>query len=318
MQAGLPEGIFVVASPARADLMRALISGPPGTPYQDAVFVFDVQLPPEFPQQPPLVHYLSYGQRINPNLYENGKVCLSLLGTWTGHQSCELWNPETSTVLQVLVSIQALVLCEMPYFNEAGYDKQLGTAEGAYHARRYNEGALLLTIKAMLTSLQHLSPPFERLTRLHFRTVRSRILGRLKTLLELKPSDDEPPPPPGAAPTPPPPAAPMTAALRSSDAAASAGQASTAGAPAASNDTAAAGTRSGKGTGAGGAGGKAVAARSGPVAEAELGGVLNDMPSLGFLHSLHRQLPLLVSAFEAIEILEEDAPPLVATKEQEE
>ena len=27
--------------------------------------------------------------------------------------------------------VQGLVLCEMPYFNEAGYDKQLGTDEGA-------------------------------------------------------------------------------------------------------------------------------------------------------------------------------------------
>ena len=101
----------------------------------------------KFPQQPPSVYYLSHGQRINPNLYENGKVCLSLLGTWTGRQSCELWNPQTSSVLQVLVSIQGLVLCEMPYFNEAGYDKQLGTTEGEHHARRYNEGTMLLTLK---------------------------------------------------------------------------------------------------------------------------------------------------------------------------
>eukprot|EP00964_Phaeocystis_antarctica_P054463 scaffold32022_cov62-Phaeocystis_antarctica.AAC.1 len=74
--------------------------GPPGTPYEDAVFVFDLQLPPDFPQQPPAVHYISHAERINPNLYENGKVCLSLLGTWTGRESCELWNPASSTVLQ--------------------------------------------------------------------------------------------------------------------------------------------------------------------------------------------------------------------------
>lgn len=107
LASGLPRGIYVVAFASRTDLLRALVIGPPGTPYQDAVFVFDLQLPPEFPTQPPAVHYLSYGERINPNLYENGKVCLSLLGTWTGRQSCELWNPQSSTVLQVLVSIQA-------------------------------------------------------------------------------------------------------------------------------------------------------------------------------------------------------------------
>ena len=37
--------------------------------------------------------------RFNPNLYQCGKVCLSLLGTWEGAQG-EQWN-ETSTILQV-------------------------------------------------------------------------------------------------------------------------------------------------------------------------------------------------------------------------
>ena len=101
LQAGLPRGIHVAAYAGRVDLLRALVLGPPATPYVDAVFVFDIQLPPDFPQQPPSVHYVSHGERVNPNLYENGKVCLSLLGTWTGRQSCELWNPEESTVLQV-------------------------------------------------------------------------------------------------------------------------------------------------------------------------------------------------------------------------
>lgn len=34
--------------------------------------------------------------------YNNGKVCLSLLGTWAGPS----WQPGQSTLLQVLVSIQ--------------------------------------------------------------------------------------------------------------------------------------------------------------------------------------------------------------------
>lgn len=35
--------------------------------------------------------------RFNPNLYVCGKVCLSLLGTWSG----PAWHPATSTLLQV-------------------------------------------------------------------------------------------------------------------------------------------------------------------------------------------------------------------------
>jgi baculoviral IAP repeat-containing protein 6 len=38
--------------------------------------------------------------RFNPNLYNCGKVCLSLLGTWTGKEG-EGWNAEVSTALQV-------------------------------------------------------------------------------------------------------------------------------------------------------------------------------------------------------------------------
>ena len=60
--------------------------------------------------------------RFNPNLYNCGKVCLSLLGTWSG-QDGETWNKDTSTFLQVLVSIQSLILVEDPYFNEPGWER---------------------------------------------------------------------------------------------------------------------------------------------------------------------------------------------------
>ena len=76
-----------------------------------------------------LVYYHSGGLRLNPNLYESGKVCLSLLNTWTGKTN-EVWNPTSSNVLQILVSIQGLVLNAKPYFNEPVYEKQNGSVEG--------------------------------------------------------------------------------------------------------------------------------------------------------------------------------------------
>lgn len=57
--------------------------------------------------------------RFNPNLYKNGKVCLSILGTWTG----PAWSPAL-TLEKVFVSIQSL-LSEQPYTNEPGYEKVL-------------------------------------------------------------------------------------------------------------------------------------------------------------------------------------------------
>ena len=38
--------------------------------------------------------------RFNPNLYNCGKVCLSLLGTWSGAKG-ETWDPSASSTLQV-------------------------------------------------------------------------------------------------------------------------------------------------------------------------------------------------------------------------
>jgi ubiquitin-conjugating enzyme E2 O len=101
-------------------------------------------------------HYHFGGLRLNPNLYENGKICLSLLNTWTGRGN-EVWDPLNSSILQVLVSLQGLVLNSKPYFNEAGYDKQIGRAEGEKNSLEYNENSFLLSCKSMLYLLR--KPP---------------------------------------------------------------------------------------------------------------------------------------------------------------
>lgn len=50
---------------------------------------------------------------VNPNLYEEGKVCLSILGTWSGDRN-EIWSAARSSLLQAFVSIQGLVLVKEP------------------------------------------------------------------------------------------------------------------------------------------------------------------------------------------------------------
>ena len=66
---------------------KIMIAGPTGTPYAGGLFEFDCFIPLEYPHKPPLMHLRTTGGgsvRFNPNLYNNGKVCLSLLGTWAG------------------------------------------------------------------------------------------------------------------------------------------------------------------------------------------------------------------------------------------
>lgn len=125
LRTALPPGVWVRTFEDRLDLLSVMIEGPKKTPYEDGLFLFDVQLGQDYPNAPPLCHYISYcSDRLNPNLYEDGKVCVSLLGTWSG-RGTEMWGPN-STLLQVIVSIQGLILVDEPYFNEAGYEKQKG------------------------------------------------------------------------------------------------------------------------------------------------------------------------------------------------
>ncbi|KAI4950987.1 hypothetical protein J4E86_007496 [Alternaria arbusti] len=119
LQTGLPPGIFVRYCEDRPDILKCVIVGPADTPYENGLFEFDIFCGQMFPNLPPQVNFKgTAGGRlnINPNLYADGKVCLSLLGTWSG----EPWNPGESTLLQVLISIQAMILCEEPWYNEPG------------------------------------------------------------------------------------------------------------------------------------------------------------------------------------------------------
>ncbi|XP_052160153.1 putative ubiquitin-conjugating enzyme E2 39 [Oryza glaberrima] len=167
LQKDLPESIYVRAYEDRIDLLRAAIVGPAGTPYHDGLFFFDVRFPSEYPQSPPKVHYHSGGLRLNPNLYESGKVCLSLLNTWWG-TGCEKWGKSKSTILQVLVSIQGLVLNDKPYFNEPGNKNSANTAPGEKYSLAYNQTAFLLSCRTMMYSLRKPPKHFESLVARHF------------------------------------------------------------------------------------------------------------------------------------------------------
>ncbi|KAJ7092567.1 hypothetical protein C8R44DRAFT_816023 [Mycena epipterygia] len=147
LASSLPDSILVRAYEDRTDLLRSLIVGPENTPYEDAPFVIDWMLDSNFPYSPPIAHFLSWTNgngRVNPNLYEEGKVCLSILGTWAGDKN-EIWNSARSSLLQAFVSIQGLVLVKEPWFCEPAYEKLRGTEEGIVNSRLYNEKAYVLS-----------------------------------------------------------------------------------------------------------------------------------------------------------------------------
>ncbi|KAK6525566.1 hypothetical protein TWF281_010626 [Arthrobotrys megalospora] len=148
LQTSLPDGIFVRTWESRLDLLRVLIVGPRNTPYELAPFVFDFHLGSSFPSAPPTGYFHSWTNgigRVNPNLYEDGKICLSLLGTWHGEKRSENWSSSGSSILQVLVSLMGLVLVKEPYYNEAGFNVYLGAEEAMVNANLYSERAYILS-----------------------------------------------------------------------------------------------------------------------------------------------------------------------------
>lgn len=145
--------IFFMVERDNIMLMRYIISGPMNTPYAYGLYIFDMTIPSTYPSKPPLVQfYNNGGKRFNPNLYNNGKVCLSLLGTWNGDKG-ESWNSTTSTMFQILISIQSLILIEEPYYNEPGYEKLIGKQTGIDNSKKYNEDIRLYNLNYTINNL---------------------------------------------------------------------------------------------------------------------------------------------------------------------
>ena len=111
------EGSFVHWTEDNLYTPKVIIIGSKGTPYENGFYCIQFKFTDKFPFEPPKAKYLTTDGkvRMNPNLYANGKVCLSLLGTWSGPQWTSCQN--LSTIILSIMSI----LHENPIINEPGY-----------------------------------------------------------------------------------------------------------------------------------------------------------------------------------------------------
>lgn len=163
--------IFIRIDEDESYIIQFIITGPENTPYSNGCFLFSMVVPPSYPNKPPkcLLETTGYNKvRFNANLYNSGKVCLSLLGTWHGRES-EMWNPKSSTLLQLLVSIQSLIFVEQPYYNEPGWEIEIGTVGGDKKNKIYNYEIRLNTMKwGILEQLKNPNKNFEKIIKKHF------------------------------------------------------------------------------------------------------------------------------------------------------
>uniref|UniRef100_A0A336MXH4 CSON002646 protein n=1 Tax=Culicoides sonorensis TaxID=179676 RepID=A0A336MXH4_CULSO len=175
--------VFVRCDTDRLDIMKVLITGPADTPYANGCFEFDVYFPPDYPNSPMMINLETTGRnsvRFNPNLYNDGKVCLSVLNTWHGRPE-EKWNAQTSSFLQVLVSIQSLILVGEPYFNEPGFERSRGTPAATHSSKEYNSNIYQATVRwAMLEQLKNPCPCFKEVIHTHFWLKRNEICTQIE------------------------------------------------------------------------------------------------------------------------------------------
>jgi ubiquitin-protein ligase len=166
-----PDASLVLRVEESSMSLARLCIMPANGAYARGAFIFDVFFPAQYPSVPMKCNLATTGKgtfRFNPNLYQCGKVCLSLLGTWSG-QGAENWDPTYSTFLQLCVSMLAQIFIEQPYFNEPGYVSQMNTPLGKKKSDQYNAGVRNATIKfAMLDQLENPPVGFEYVTQMHF------------------------------------------------------------------------------------------------------------------------------------------------------
>ncbi len=197
LQQNLPldynSSIFLRADENNLNVMSVLVTGPPDTPYEDGVYIFDIYIPTDYPISPPLMKMKNtYGFRFNPNLYEDGKICLSIINTWSGDQS-ERWNP-TSTLYQVFMSISSLVLVDDPFFNEPGYTKYQNTSDNGWKKNSYDYNQKVMyynLVGAMINVINNINDysNFKDVITKHFKIKKNDIVNKFNKKINSLPDD---------------------------------------------------------------------------------------------------------------------------------
>ena len=112
-------GIYLEYDEADIYKLDLVLVGSDG-PYLGCFFEFNIVLPPTYPFSPPKFKFKSPDEnmRIHPNLYGSGKVCLSVINTWSGPG----WTA-CNTILSVCNILLGMVLSlKNPLSAEPAYE----------------------------------------------------------------------------------------------------------------------------------------------------------------------------------------------------
>lgn len=127
-------GIYIDFNEENLLEAKAMIVGPKDSLYESGFLFFKINFPKNYPYSPPDISYISRNKiRIHPNIYVGGhssgkgKVCLSILGTWSGPKWTSIMDITT-----VLLTLQSL-LDNNPLHHEPGQENNYSKTNEIYN-----------------------------------------------------------------------------------------------------------------------------------------------------------------------------------------
>uniref|UniRef100_A0A6B2LA11 UBC core domain-containing protein n=1 Tax=Arcella intermedia TaxID=1963864 RepID=A0A6B2LA11_9EUKA len=105
------EGFFFEPNASNFFEWKIYLEGPQQTPFEGGVFELLMNFPSDYPMSPPTLRFIS--QFWHPNVYKDGKVCISILhppgdDPLSGERPEERWLP-TQTVETIMLSVQSML-----------------------------------------------------------------------------------------------------------------------------------------------------------------------------------------------------------------
>lgn len=169
--------VYVSMDRDNMSYFQTVISGTVDSPYAYGLYLFDIRLPEDYPYNPPKMTILTTGNgdvRFNPNLYADGYLCLSILNTW-GSTPEEMWSPAGhSSILQVLISIQSLIMDSDVIQKEPGYE---GYSTDSDENTLYRDIVRYNNMKYAMTDMIRNPPPaFAQVIHTHFSLLKTEIV----------------------------------------------------------------------------------------------------------------------------------------------
>jgi len=108
-----------------------------------------------------LLHSWQLETQFNPNLYQDEKICLSLLETCPVSDESQKWNPFASSLVQDLLSIQTQFLVQEPMnldMNQELGRKQERKGRSGIKARNISQAQMIVADRD-ICALQYMSTP---------------------------------------------------------------------------------------------------------------------------------------------------------------